>query len=283
MSLDTHNGPFCETPISNRSASGTDALQDSCSFGLHPEASEGRCSFVARENEKAPRGIHLSARRFSGGKSSPALFHGDCELDATDLKRDLERVGVTRIEIGSDQVKLPVITNLVEGNVGNIRNARFVHVVNRAPHAGQHGYRTTTSVEEYRVRIGDEVAVGVAHRELYRNGAPALALEHAAAVVVDRRKDNASRLRPNADPIDNGVVHSATDVIVIGGAREGPRVGGVIARQGMGRAGYVDRADRRPCLAAHPGDCSDRRSVGLAVIGYGIGRDRHRRSRLADG
>ena len=203
-------------------------------------------------------------------------------MDATDPKRDLERVGVTRIEIGSDQVKLPVITNLVEGNVGNICNARFVHVVNRAPHAGQRGDGTTTSVEKDRVRVGDEVSAGVAHLELYRNGATTLALEHAAAVVVDRRQDNASRLRPDADPIADGVVHSAIGVIVVGRAREGPGVAGVIARQGMGRAGYVNRADGRPCLAAHPGDCSDCRSVGLAVVNYIIGRDRHRRSRLAD-
>jgi hypothetical protein len=53
----------------------------------------------------------------------PALLHGDRELDATNLKRNLERVGVTRVQVGSDQVKLPVITSLMKGNVGNIRNA----------------------------------------------------------------------------------------------------------------------------------------------------------------
>jgi len=116
-----------------------------------------------------------------------ALLHGYRELDDTELKIDLERVGVTRVQVGGDEVKLPVVTNIVEGNIGNIRSAHFVHAVHRPPHAGQRGYRTATPVEKDRVRVGDVVAVGVAHRELHRDGAAALALEHAAAVVVDWR------------------------------------------------------------------------------------------------
>ena len=102
-------------------------------------------------------------------------------------KIDLERVGVTRVQVGCDQIKLPVATNLVEGDVRNVRSAHRVHIVHRAPHASQRGYRTATSVDKNRVRIGDEVAVGVAHRELHRDSAAALALIHTAAVRVDWR------------------------------------------------------------------------------------------------
>ena len=57
-----------------------------------------------------------------------ALFHGYRELEGAELEIDLERVGVTRLQVGGDQVKLPVVTNKVEGNVGNIRSADFVFV-----------------------------------------------------------------------------------------------------------------------------------------------------------
>lgn len=108
-------------------------------------------------------------------------------MDGAELEIDLERVGVTRVQVGGDEVKLPVVTNKVEGNVGNIRSAVCDHVVHRAPHAGQLGYRTATSVEKDRVRVGDGVAVGVAHRELHRDGPVAIALEHAATVGADWR------------------------------------------------------------------------------------------------
>ena len=114
-----------------------------------------------------------------------ALLYGYRELDGAELKIDLERVGETRVQVLGDEVKLPVVTNKVEGNVGNIRSAVCVHVVHRAPRAGQHGYRTATSVEKGRVRIGDGVAVGVAHRELHWDGPVVVALEHTAAVGVD--------------------------------------------------------------------------------------------------
>ena len=116
-----------------------------------------------------------------------ALLHGYRELDVAVLKIDLERVGVTRVQVGGDEVKLPVVTNKVEGDVGNIRSGHFVNVVHRAPHAGQRGYRTATSVGKDRVRVEDGVAVGVAHGELHRDGAAALTLEHTAAVIVDWR------------------------------------------------------------------------------------------------
>ena len=39
---------------------------------------------------------------------SPALLHCDSELDATVLKSDHERVGVTRVKMATVHVKLPV-------------------------------------------------------------------------------------------------------------------------------------------------------------------------------
>jgi len=118
---------------------------------------------------------------------SGVLLHGYRELDGAELKIDLERVRVTRVQGGGDQVKLPVVTNKVEGNVGNIRSAVCVHVVHRAPHAGEHGYRSAAPVEKDRVRVGDGGAVCVAHPELHRDGPVAIALEHTAAVGVDWR------------------------------------------------------------------------------------------------
>ncbi len=117
----------------------------------------------------------------------PALLHGDRELDVAVLKIDLERVGVTRGQVGGDHVKLPVVTNIVEGDVGNIRSGHRVHVVHRAPHAGQCGNRTATPVGKDRARVGDEVAVGVAHVELNWNRAATLRFVDAATVRIDRR------------------------------------------------------------------------------------------------
>jgi len=137
--------------------------------------------------KNAPGRFALPALFSSGGESFLALPHGYRELDVAGLKTDLERVGVTRVEVGGDEVKLPVVTNPVEGTVGNIVSASLVHVVHRAPHAGQHGYRTATPVEKDRVRVGYGVTIGVAHRELHRDGPVAVALEHTAAVGVDWR------------------------------------------------------------------------------------------------
>ena len=122
-----------------------------------------------------------------GGESSLGLLHGYRELDVAVLEIDLERVGITRVQVGGDQVKLPVVTNLVEGNVGNIRSTHFVHIVHRAPHAGQRGYRTATPVEKDRVRVGDGIAIGVAHGELNWNRAATLRFVDAATVRIDRR------------------------------------------------------------------------------------------------
>ena len=153
----------------------------------------------------APGGLNLPALfSSSGGNCFLALLHRYRELDSAELKIDLERVGVTRVQVGSDEIKLPVVTNIVEGNVGNIRSGGLVHVVHRAPHAGQHGYRTTTPVGKNRVRIGDGVAVGVAHRELHWDGPAVIGPEHTATVIVDWRQNNASRVHPNACAIRNG-------------------------------------------------------------------------------
>src|SRR6266404_5614403 len=43
-----------------------------------------------------------------------SLLHGYCELDGAELKIDLERVGIARIQIAGDEIKLPVVTNIVE-------------------------------------------------------------------------------------------------------------------------------------------------------------------------
>jgi hypothetical protein len=40
-------------------------------------------------------------------------------LDGAELEIDLERVAVTRVQAAGDEVKLPVVTNMVDGNVGN--------------------------------------------------------------------------------------------------------------------------------------------------------------------
>ena len=117
----------------------------------------------------------------------PALLHGYRELDVAVLEIDLERVGVTRGQVGGDQVKLPVVTNKVEGDVGNVRSGHCVHVVHRAPHAGQRGYRTATPVGKDHVRVEDGVAVGVAHGELNWNRAATLRFVDAATVRIDRR------------------------------------------------------------------------------------------------
>ena len=108
-------------------------------------------------------------------------------MDAAVLKSDLERVGVTRLQIGGGHVPLPVATGIGERTAGNIRGIQFVHAVNRAPHATQHGYRTATSGRKDRIRIGDGVAGGVANLELYWDGAATLALVNAATVGIDWR------------------------------------------------------------------------------------------------
>jgi len=131
--------------------------------------------------------FHLPALFFLGANFFLALLHGYREWDGAELKIDLKRVGVTRVQVGGDEVKLPVVTNKVEGNVGNIRSADFVHVVHRAPHAGQHGYRTATPAGKDRVRVGDGVAVGVAHGELNWNRAATLPFVDAATVRIDWR------------------------------------------------------------------------------------------------
>src|SRR5882724_2055125 len=118
---------------------------------------------------------------------SPALLHCDRELDVAVLKGDLERVGVTRVQIGGGHVPLPVATGIGERTAGNIVGIHFVHAVNRAPHAAQHGYRTATSGRKDRIRVGDGVAGGVAHHELYWDGAASFALVNAATVGVDWR------------------------------------------------------------------------------------------------
>jgi len=78
--------------------------------------------------ENAPGGFTLPALFSSGGELFLALLHGYRELDGAELKIDLKRVGGTRVQVGGDEVKLPVVTNKVEGNVGNIRSADFVFV-----------------------------------------------------------------------------------------------------------------------------------------------------------
>lgn len=151
----------------------------------------------------APGGLTFPALFFFWGELFLALLHGYRELDSAELKIDLERVGVTRVQVGGDEIKLPVATNIVKGNVGNIVSSALVYVIHRAPHASQHGYRTATPVGKNGVRVGDRVAVGVAHRELHRDSPAVVGPEHTAAVVVDWRQNDASRVLPNACAIRN--------------------------------------------------------------------------------
>ena len=68
--------------------------------------------------ENAPGGFTLPALLSSGGELFLALLYGYRELDVAELKIDLERVDVTGVQVGGDEVKLPVVTNIVEGDVG---------------------------------------------------------------------------------------------------------------------------------------------------------------------
>src|SRR5437899_12486742 len=105
--------------------------------------SEKHCAEFKTKSSKPcqRRRFFPGAVLFWGLIVSRVLLHGYRELDGAELKIDLERVRVTRLQGGGDEVKLPVVTNKVEGNVGNIRSAVCVHVVHRAPHAAEHGYR----------------------------------------------------------------------------------------------------------------------------------------------
>src|SRR4029450_12479027 len=140
---------------------------------------------------------------FSRAASFLGLLHSHRELDVAVLKIDLEPIGVTRVQVGGDEVKLPVVSTIVEGNVGNIVSAAYIRAVRGASHAGQHGYRTAPPVLKDRVWVGDGVAVGVAHRELHRNGPAVIGPEHTAAVGINRRQNDVTRVRPNACAIHN--------------------------------------------------------------------------------
>ena len=59
--------------------------------------------------------ILITALFFFWGEEFLALLHGDRELDSAELESDLERVGVTRVQVCGDQVKLPVVPNIMEG------------------------------------------------------------------------------------------------------------------------------------------------------------------------
>jgi hypothetical protein len=58
--------------------------------------------------KKAPGGFTPPGADLSGGELSPALLHCDSELDTAVFENDHERVGVTRVQIATVHVKLPV-------------------------------------------------------------------------------------------------------------------------------------------------------------------------------
>ena len=98
-----------------------------------------------------------------------------------------------------------------------------------------------------------------------------------AAVIVD--DDPGIGL---ADAIgDRGIA----DVVVVGGAGEGPVISGIRTGVGVGRVAYVNATDRGSGLTVHTGDRRISRRVRVAVIGSGrvsVGRDRDRSAGLGD-
>src|SRR6266496_3221282 len=134
------------------------------------------------------------------GESSPALLRTGRKLDvAAVLQVDSERVGRVLRQVTGGHVEDPDAIAPAEGTVRDIGVSSFVHVVNRAPHRVNQGYRTVAG-RKHCARIGaDRVAVRVADGELHRNGAAEP--PHAAAVTVDWRQDNASRVRPSAGTV----------------------------------------------------------------------------------
>ena len=131
------------------------------------------------------------------------------------------------------------------------------------------------------VRAGGRVR-GVAHVD-GADGGPRLAVHPSdrvgrrvrQAVVrhgVRRDHDRGVRL---VDDIRDG---RGRNVVVVGGAREAPRVAGVRASVRVRRV-ERDGADGGPGLAVHPGDRVGRR-VRQAIVRHGVRRDHHRRVRL---
>lgn len=59
------------------------------------------------QKRKRREDLLLPAPVSSGGELSEVLLRGELELDAAVLKRDYERMGLTRVQIATVHVKLP--------------------------------------------------------------------------------------------------------------------------------------------------------------------------------
>ena len=113
-----------------------------------------------------------------------------------------ERIGIARGQIACIHVEVPHPTREGEGNVGNGRVASFVDLVDGAPNLARHSKLATLGIiQKDRIRIGNGLASGIAHSELDRDCASTFSLVNAAAVTVNRRQDNASRVRSAASAI----------------------------------------------------------------------------------
>src|SRR6266478_9807083 len=123
--------------------------------------------------KKAPGGFTPPGAVFSiRWELSLALLGAGRKLDvAAVLQVDAERVGRILRQVAGGHVEDPDATAPAEGTVRDIGVSSFVHVVHRAPHRVNQGYRTVAR-RKHRTRVGTNgVTVDVAHRELHRNGA----------------------------------------------------------------------------------------------------------------
>src|SRR6266480_2551968 len=116
-----------------------------------------------------------------------ALLYGDHKGYGAIFQIDTECVGVTRLKVAGGHVEHPHATGVAEGSVWNIVILAFVRVRNLAPHRAKHRQLAAGARKDH-IRVGDGVAVGVAHRELHWNGAAGTG-EYAAAVAIDWLQD----------------------------------------------------------------------------------------------
>ena len=113
-------------------------------------------------------------------------------------------------------LKMPLPTSKGEGNVRNSRSTPVSFTFSTVPRMSSHGQLTALGIiEKHRIRVGDRISIRVAHGELHRDSAATLPLVNAAAVRVDRRQDNASRIRPSASAIADRKlpIHVTDDVV----------------------------------------------------------------------
>src|SRR5437016_8979090 len=149
-----------------------------------------------REDFSSRRLVFLGA-----GLSVGALLRAGRKVDEVAiLQGDAVLVGGVLLQVGGGHVEYPEATAPAERTVRDIVVSSFIYVVNRAPHRVNQSYRAVAA-RKHRSRIGDRLAISAAHSELHWNSAADL--PDAAAVSVDWRQNDASRVRPGAGAISN--------------------------------------------------------------------------------